>query len=160
MKDLLLQLCALSVFCGLALGLTPEGSGKKATSLCCVLLLMISVLTAFKSFDYAGYSLDLARYREMGKELANQAEEQKERLSRHVIEQECAEYIINRAVALGVTDLRAEVSARWDSAGVWVPDSVRIIGTLQSNQRAELQALISADLGIDDEHQEWMIHET
>ncbi len=160
MRDLVLQLCALSVFCGLALSLTPEGSGKKAVSLCCMLLLMITVLTAIQSFDYSAYSLEIARYREMGNALADRAEEQRERLSRQVIEQECAEYIVNRAASLGVSDLHAEVSARWDSAGVWVPDSVRIVGALNQVQRSELQSLISADLGIDAMHQEWIIDET
>lgn len=160
MKNYVMQICALSIFCGLALSLTPEGSVKRMTGLCCMLLLLISVLTAFRSFDYSSYSLELARYRELGHELAGGAEESSSRLERRLIEQECAAYILRQADSLGIKELSAAVKLRWDSSGVWVPESARMIGSCSADQRTRLQALIAADLGIDDLHQEWIVNET
>lgn len=159
MRDNVGQICALSVFCGLALSLTPEGGVKKATAFCCSLLLMLCVLTAVQSLDTASYSLELARYRELGKELAADAEARTERLNRLVIEQECETYILNRAASLGARELQASVTARWDSEGFWVPDSVRLTGRIGVKQRDELSELITAELGMDEEQQEWLTDE-
>lgn len=156
MTDFVKQICALSVFCGIALSLTPEGSVKKATALCCTLLLMMTALTAFRSFDYSTYALEIARYRELGHALADDSEERTERIKRLVVEQEYAEYIRQQAAAIGINDLKVAVSVRWDTAGVWVPESVRLSGSCTDDQRAGLQTLISADLGIEKTHQEWI----
>lgn len=156
MKNTVMQICALSVFCGIALCLTPEGSVRKAVNLCCTLLLMITALTALRSFDFTEYSLEIARYREMGNTLSEEAEERSERLNRLLVEQECADYILRQAETLGIRGLQAEVRARWDTSGVWVPESARMIGSCSDEQQAELQALICADLGIDERHQEWV----
>lgn len=159
MKQFVMQICALSVFCGLALSLIPEGSVKRMSGLCCMLLLTITALTAARSFDYSAYSLELSRYREMGRSLAVEAEERRSRLERLVIEQECADYIQQQAELLGIKKLRAEVGARWDTAGVWVPEFVRLNGEFSTEQSVKLQALITAELGIDELHQEWTLDE-
>lgn len=153
------QICALSVFCGIALSLMPEGSVKRATGLCCALLLMISALTAFRSFDYSTYALELARYREIGHALVNETEERMDRIDRLVIEHEYADYIRQQATVIGIQDISVEVKARWDSAGIWVPESVRVTGNCSEEQRAVLQERIVAELGIDQTHLEWIINE-
>ena len=160
MKNTVMQICALSVFCGIGLCLTPEGSVKRATNLCCMLLLMITVLTTFRAFDYAAYSLELSRYRELGNQLAGDAEERGERLNRLAMERECAAFIRQQAEAIGIRDLDAEVKLRWDVQGIWVPEAVRMNGCCSEEQRIRLQALISAELGIDESRQEWDMDET
>lgn len=156
MKSFVGQICALSVFCGIALCLTPEGSVKRMTSLCCMLLIMISALSAFRSFDYASYSLELARYRELGRDLSKEATEDGQRYERMLIEQECADYIKHQASSAGIAKMSVQVAARWDTAGFWVPESVRLRGSFTNDQRNRLQELIAAELGIDEIHQEWI----
>ena len=156
MKSFISQICALSVFCGIALCLTPEGSVKRMTSLCCMLLIMISALSAFRSFDYAAYSLELARYRDLGRDLSSKATDGGQRYERMLIEQECADYIQRQAASVGITETNVQVAARWDTAGVWVPESVRLRGSFTNDQRNRLQELIAAELGIDEMHQEWI----
>ena len=153
------QICALSVFCGIALTLMPEGSVKKATGLCCALLLMITALTAFRAFDFSTYALELAHYREMGRALAAETEERRERIDRLVIERETAAYISRLAADTGMREPIVEVEARWDTAGIWVPEKIRLTGVFTDEQRAILQERISADLGIDNTHQEWILNE-
>lgn len=156
MKGFISQICALSVFCGIALCLTPEGSVKRMTSLCCMLLIMISALSAFRSFDYASYSLELARYRELGRDLSSEATDGGKRYERLLIEQECADYILRQAESLGIAEITVQVSARWETVGVWVPESVRLQGSFTNDQRARLQEMIAAELGIDLMYQEWI----
>ena len=153
------QICAISVFCGIALSLMPEGSVKKATGICCALLLMISALSAFRSFDGAAYALELTRYREMGHALADETEEHRERIERLAVEREYADYIRQQAAVIGIGDLSVEVRTRWDTAGIWVPESVRLKGSCPEKQRKKLQELIAADLGIEKTHQEWITDE-
>ena len=160
MKNTIVQICALSVFCGVALCLTPEGSVKKAANLCCLLLLLATLLTAFRSLDYDEYALNLARYREMGSALADDAQERKERLNRQIMELKYEEYIRQQALTLGIKDPRAEVTVRWDTAGVWVPGSVRLSGDCAPDLREKLESLITAELGIDGSLQEWVTDET
>lgn len=156
MSGLIRQLCALSVLCGVALLLTPEGSGRRALAVCCSVLLSLSVLTAFGSFDFDAYSLELARYRDMGDSLADEAEERSRRLNKTLIMRQLEEYIRTQAEELGMSGLRAEPSVRWSTEGFWVPESVRLTGDFDAEREKRLREIIAADLGIPAEKQEWV----
>ena len=121
-----------------------------------MLLIMISALSAFRSFDYASYPLELARYRELGRDLSSEATDGGKRYERLLIEQECADYILRQAESLEIAEITVQVSARWETVGVWVPESVRLQGSFTNDQRARLQEMIAAELGIDLMHQEWI----
>ncbi len=159
MRGVIAQLCALSVFCGLALSLTPEGSVKRATALCCSVLLTLCLLTAAKDFDYGSYALELSRYRELGETLRGDAEARTQRLNRLAVAQECEAYIQKQAAALGAPELRAAVGLRWSTEGFWVPDSAVLTGRIAEDARERLSALIAAELGIGEEEQEWLTDE-
>ena len=159
MKDFVSQICALSVLCGLALSLAPEGSVKKVTALGCSALLLLCLATEFKSLDYSQYSLELARYRELGTEMTEDTMARVGRLERRVIEQECADYIEKQAQRLGAASLTASVTARWDTEGLWVPERVTLAGSANADQKERLRQLIAAELGVDDRHQEWLTDE-
>ncbi len=160
MKETVLQIGTLSVFCGLALSLTPEGSVKRATALCCSVVLLLCLLTQVRQFDYGTYSLELSRYRELGESLRIEAEDRSQRLNRLVIEQEIEAYIHNQAALLGLEDLNISVGLHWSTEGFWVPDSVTISGTVGAEAKKRLTALISAEIGIEEDHQEWLSDET
>lgn len=154
--DWIRQLCALSVFCGAALSLAPEGGVKKAAVLCCTVLLMLSVVNGVKNMDMSAYALELQRYKELSESFSEQARESGERLNRLVIEQECEEYILNRAASLGLIGLEAEVTARWHTDGFWVPDSVELRGSPTEKEKRQMEEWIAIDLGIGPEKQEWI----
>ena len=90
------------------------------------------------------------------KEFSEQAQTKEDRFNRLVIESECEEYILNRAASLGAEDLRAEVSARWDMEGFWVPETAVLRGSIGDGERETLSQWIAADLGIAAEEQEWI----
>lgn len=160
MTDAIRQICALSVFCGLALALVPEGGVKKAASVLAALLLFFPIMTAVKDMDTDAYALDLARYRSMGSSLASESAERLERLNKQVIIEQCEEYILSRAGAEGLTELKAEVRVQWSTDGFWVPVSVRLTGFCPEDKKEKLRQIIAADLGIPKEEQEWQEDES
>ena len=123
MSEALRQLCGLSLFCGIALGLMPEGGVKKAASIACTVVLIMTVLLPLGALDLSEYSLELAKYREMGEQLEEKGSEARDSMSRTVIERECEAYIMDKAEVLGIELTAVKVRAFWSSEGVWVPES-------------------------------------
>ena len=155
MTEALRQLCGLSLFCGIALGLMPEGGVKKAASIACTVVLVMTVLLPLGTLDISQYSLELAKYREMGDQLEEKGDAFRDSMSRTVIEQECEAYIMDKAEAMGITVDTVKVRAFWNSEGVWVPESAEIRSGCGESEKKRLSDLIFADLGIPAENQEW-----
>ncbi len=156
MSDVIRQLCALSVACGLALLLTPEGGVKRAVQIGCSVILILSVLGAVRSFDFDSYALELARYREMGRDLAEDAGERSRRLSKDLMEREIEDYLASQAAALAIGEFHAEATLRWSTEGFWIPDHVRLTGRFDETQQRLLRERIAADLGVPEKEQEWI----
>lgn len=155
MTEALRQLCGLSLFCGIALGLMPEGGVKKAASIACTVVLVMTVLLPLGTLDISQYSLELAKYREMGEQLEEKGDAFRDSMSRTVIEQECEAYIMDKAEAMGITVDTVKVRAFWNSEGVWVPESAEIRSGCGESEKKRLSDVIFADLGIPAENQEW-----
>ena len=88
---------------------------------------------------------------------SSEAETERRELNRLVIEQECGEYIMDKAADLSLSVRSVKVGARWSREGVWVPDRVSIILAEDGSARTRLVSLIEAELGIPEEVQEWSI---
>ena len=155
MTEALRQLCGLSLFCGIALGLMPEGGVKKAASIACTVVLVMTALLPLGTLDVSQYSLELAKYRGMGEQLEERGDAVRDSMSRTVIEQECEAYIMDKAEAMGITVDTVKVRAFWNSEGVWVPESAEIRSACTERERKRLSDVIFADLGIPAEKQEW-----
>ena len=149
------QLCALSVFCALALSLMPEGNVKQVSAIGCSLLLILSLANAIGRMDLSAYSLELARYREKEQEILQRADETRDLLDRRVMEQECEAYIWDKASQLGIRLTEVSVTARWSMEGFWQPYSAALRADCGEGQRQRLAERIEAELGIALERQEW-----
>ena len=149
------QLCAMSVLCGAALTICPEGGVKRVTGIVCTAVLLLALLSPFAGVDLDFYALSEARRHEAETELFARAERAGERLNRIVIESEYAAYIMDKAAELGMTNIRAEVTARWELDGLWVPDSAELSAQGEWRQKEELGRIIRDDLGIPFERQQW-----
>ena len=58
------QLCAVSIFCGAAINITPEGGVRRIMQLLCTAALTIAILSPIKEIDFDIYALETARLRE------------------------------------------------------------------------------------------------
>lgn len=159
MHGVIREVCALSVFCGLAMSIMPEGSVKRVAGVLCTAALLITVLTPLRDFDMDSYALLLAKYKEEETALTARGEEINERLNRLVIEQEYEAYIMDKAAEKNVAVKEAEVEAQWSTEGLWVPYTAEISSDAPPSQRAMLTEAIKTDLGIPEERITWKFDE-
>ncbi len=159
MYGVLREICALSILCGVAVSITPEGGAKRVIGILSSAILIIAIITPLKDFDFENYALELARYREQEAELTAKGEEINERLNRLVIEQECQAYIMDKAIEIGFEVKEAKVTLQWSTEGVWVPYSAEISGEATPEERLRLGESIKAGLGIPPERVVWAVNE-
>lgn len=159
MYGVLREICALSILCGVAVSITPEGGAKRVIGILSSAILIIAIITPLKDFDFENYALELARYREQEAELTAKGEEINERLNRLVIEKECQAYIMDKAIEIGFEVKEAKVTLQWSTEGVWVPYSAEISGEATPEERLRLGESIKAGLGIPPERVVWAVNE-
>lgn len=157
-KDCIRELCVLSVFCGAVLSLCPEGGVKRILRVLEVVVLLAVILNGIGRLDLSPNTLELARLQEKEKELLNGTEEMKNRLDRFVIEEEYRSYVQERAETAGVAPTEILIRTRWSTEGFWIPDSSRICLD-GNNARNTLSAILSGELGIPPDRQEWVADE-
>lgn len=155
MHGVLREICALSIICGVAMSITPEGGAKRVIGILSSAILIIAIVTPLKDFDFEAYALELAKYREQEAELTARGEEINERLNRLVIEQECQAYIMDKAIETGFEAKEAKVTLQWSTEGVWVPYAAEISGEATPKERLRLSESIMAGLGIPQERVIW-----
>lgn len=151
----IMQLCALSLFCGAALSILPEGGVKRVAEVVCTASLILAVINPLKSMDISSYALESAKYHELEASLTADAEKAEQRLNRLVIEQEYEAYIMDKALELGLEGLAVSVEVQWSLDGLWMPYSAGLSGIWDQDGKERLSALMTADLGIPYERQRW-----
>lgn len=153
------QLCALSILCGVAMSITPEGSVKRIMSIVCSVVLISAAVEPITRIDFDVYSLELAKYSERESQLISRSEDMNDRLNRLVIEAEYESYILDKANKLSISEISADVTAYWSVEGFWVPETVEIICRCDEQQQRLLADTIEAELGIPAERQQWRCNE-
>ncbi len=148
-------LCLLSVFCALALDLTPEGKEKRVMSFVCALVLLAALVRNIREPDWELYALEKAEMKQREESFLNNAGEMRSKLQRIVIEEECGAYILNKARQLQIPLKAAAVTAQWDLEGLWVPYSAVLTGDAAETEKSRLSAVLEAELGIPPSRQEW-----
>lgn len=149
------QLCLLSLVCGAALTLAPEGTVKRILGIACSAALLLAAVEPLAGLDLSAYALELAKNSERRAEFLDGSADLNQRLNRLVIEEECEAYILDKAEEMGLDLEQAEVLAQWNSEGLWVPASVKLTGQAEQRERRRLGGLIEAELGIPEERQQW-----
>lgn len=149
------QLCAMSLLCGAALTMTPEGGVKRVAEIVCTASLIIAIVSPLKELDMGVYAVESARLHELETQLTSNATAAEERLNRLVIEQEYEAYIMDKASELGIGELEADVEVQWSLDGFWIPYGVKLKAGCSNEDKEQLSELIEADLGIPYERQRW-----
>ncbi len=108
MSGAIREICALSILCGAAMSIMPEGGAKRVAGILTAAILLTAILTPLRSIDLESYAL-----------LA-------ERLNRAVIEREYETYIMDKANEMGIDIKEADVEVQWSTEKVWLPYSACI----------------------------------
>lgn len=148
------QLCAMSILCGAAISIAPEGTVRRMLEIVCSVVIISAVAQPFIGVDFAAYALELARFEEREAEFLADNSELNDRLNRLVIEERYETYIMDKANELGAEVYSVEVSVQWSMDGFWTPYSVQISCGSHAGQK-ELSGRIEAELGVPAERQQW-----
>lgn len=150
----IMGLAGTALLSGIALTLTPKGSVKKVVELVSGVAVILAFIGPVIEFDFSAYSMNLAAYKDRLSVYETSIEETNERLSRTIIEEESAAYILDKAQVLGLSVSSARVAVKWGDEGCWYPYEV-YIETQERTVMPELAGVIEADLGIPEERQYW-----
>jgi len=153
------QLCALSLICGAAMSMTPEGGVKRVAELVCMASLVLAVLSPVRELDFETYAMETARLHEMEAALTQEAHQAEQRLNRLVIEQEYETYILDKAEELGIENVQAEIQVQWSLEGFWTPYAVIFKSSCTQEEKERLSRSIEQSLGIPYERQQWYADE-
>lgn len=148
-------LCALSVLCGAALSLCPEGGVKRVLNIACSAALLCVIIQPISEFDDSVYALELAKNRQREEALITAGTELSDSLNRLVIEERYEAYILDKAEKLGLEMSGVSVTAEWSMEGLWVPSSAELRCAENEALRRELSGILEAELGIPAERQQW-----
>lgn len=154
--EALRRLCALSLLCGAAMSIAPEGTVKRMTGVVCAAALICAAAQPLVGMDLEAYALELARNRAREEEFLSENGDINDRLNRLVIEQSYEEYIRDKAVEAGLSVDSVDVTAQWDTEGLWVPYSMEISCGGDREAERKLTGTIEAELGIPAERQEYI----
>ncbi len=149
------RLCALAILGGVLLSLMPEGGVRRIAGIGCTAVLLLTAVNAVQETDWSAFRIEIARYHELSEELAADGRDARDKLDRSVIEAEYESYICDEAARLGIVELHAEVTARWDMAGLWLPYEVQLWGSCGEHEKKELTGHIKAELGVAGERVIW-----
>ena len=153
MSSWLIGVVAAAMLVAVARSLMPAGAVQQVGSLVCAVMLLWAVL---KPLAPLAQSL-LGEFHFVGQTQGMEVEwsQQNEQLLKSFIEQECRTYIVDKAEELGIA-CQAHVTCRLGEEGVWLPDYVCVSGDLTTQQRHALEQVISGDLGVMGEQQEYL----
>ena len=143
LADWIRTLTGAAIFCAIAFAICPKGRPRQVLSLACGCVMAVALLSPV--------ARAAARYNQAARETVSDAQEASRGLERAVIESECEAYISDRADALGLADVGADVTARWSEEGFWYPWEC----ALGCGYDASLAAAIEAELGIPPERVSW-----
>ena len=144
-----------AVVTAVAMTVTPEGRVKKVVALICGLVTIIALLKPIAGLDYRNLARNIASYQKSADGAAAQAGKVDEKLTRLIIEDKTASYILDKGKSLGIGDLEATVTAAWSKDGYWYPSGVHLKSNAARELRDKLSQSIEAELGIPPEELIW-----
>ena len=144
---------ALMAMCAMAI--TPQSRVRGIVRMCCAAAMCASLIMPLSSADFSGYARGMAMLREAAAASGEIGGQSAERLSRTIIESECAAYISDKGEGLGLTVGEVRVLAKWGDE-FWYPYEVWI----DAPRSDELMMSIEGELGVPRERICWSDDET
>ncbi|MDR1330354.1 MAG: hypothetical protein LBK23_12215 [Oscillospiraceae bacterium] len=140
----------------IALAVTPESKTKRVVAVVCGFAVLLALIKPVKSFDYGAFSRGLTRLRGDAEEFSAPLSEANENLTRRIIEEKYAAYILDKGSSLGMTDLSVAVTAEPGADGYWYPGAVSASTEADEQTRGALARYIESGLGVPPEKLSWI----
>ena len=149
LRSWLLGVVACALLVSACEQLTDGGTMKKIVRFVGGMLLMLALLRPLLRIDLTDLAVNAGAYREAVAQLEEELGAQRQRELSARIAAQTGAYIEDKAHALGA-EVTAEVTVR-EEDGAFIPDRAVLFG----EENAELSALLTQELGIAPEKQEW-----
>lgn len=150
-RSWLVGITCAAMIVALAESLSPAGAVHKVGQLTGGLVLLLAILRPVATLDMGDLSGILAQYRVEAAGYSTLLDDENERLTKAIIEEETGAYILDKAAALGIEDCTVTVAVADGEQPV--PEAVTVMGSLTESQRRALSRQIEADLAIPEDRQ-------
>lgn len=142
-----------SLICGVLCGMIKDSANQKIIKLVCGVFLTLTVIRPAANCSLEELSSFALPYRAGASDASRAGEEFARESLRQIIKAETEAYILDKAKQMDAV-ISVQVSVSQDP--VPVPVSVQIGGTLSPACRQKLQQIITEDLNIAKENQQWI----
>lgn len=152
LRQYILRIICCALICGLLPPLVGKTS-KKILRLACGIVMTVTVLRPLLSIDPETIWEKLIPDISSAEAAVQTGQEMAEKSMSDIIMTHCQAYILDKAAGLGLS-LQVHVTLSGDD--IPIPLGVRLTGEWTQNQRAQLSGLITRELGIPEEAQQWI----
>lgn len=151
LRQYVISVIAAALISGVVIRLTQNGSGREIIRMLCgvfMTIVLILPISGRQTFQWKNLLPEIDRQAEV---LASDGAYAAGNMKAELIKQQTEAYILDRATAMNA-DVTVTVSLGMDC----VPASVRIAGKISPLSRSRLTDVITTELGIPREQQEWI----
>ena len=146
---------AAAMISAITLMISPENKVKRVVSVVCGFMMLISLIKPLRGFDYGSFRQSYASLRDDAGGFSAPLEEVNENLTRRIIEEKYAAYILDKGKALGFTKLEVAVAAGKTDSGYYYPVTVTIETDGDETLKRALAYEIEEGLGVPSEELVW-----
>jgi len=119
------------------------------------LIMILAAVKPLAELKHQDMAVQIAKYQIKADELRSGVDVASSEIMALIIQEKTAAYILDKAAELGLEAVEVEVDTKKASNGWPYPESVRITGRLSESDIQRLGRIISEDLAIAPDRQEW-----
>ena len=153
LRSYFLSITGAALICAVLQALVPSGTVKKVAGLIAGMIMIVTVLTPLTKLDAATIAQSISQLQMQANVDQSGIEVQNKEIIARIIEQQCTEYIEDKAESLG-TSVQVTVVTE-QQADYPYPSAVTISGDYSELQRQVLTRYIEENLAIPEQEQVW-----
>lgn len=150
------ELCVLSLLCGVFITLMPKGGIKDISCILCTAILISNILSDFEIMEIMDSLRDENIISGIEEEFSKHASDSERNMKIKVMEQQCKEYILDKAFEFGILEAEPEIVVMENDSSLILPYSLEFRGVWNEVQKQQLSRAITEELGIPEERQVWI----
>jgi len=154
-QNWVMGICGVSLITGIVMSATPAGRVKRVLCLVCGMAMIVTLISPVIAFDYDSFSQFLVDGNYGIDSYGIILDEENERLTRVIIQEDVSAYILDKARFMGIDELSVTINTELTEDGNWYPYEAWIEGGCTDSEMSELSDYIEADFGIPPERQYW-----
>lgn len=149
-KDWIGGICAVAIIVSVIKAIAPQNSAGRCVQLVGALVLVMAVISPFKSLSVSDIMKNDRRYELEFDRQNNRLQEENEKIQKEIIETEVSSYISQRLIDFGLKCKEVEVAAVKRQDGYLYPESIRILmdEKISETKRKEIEKTVKRECGI------------